>query len=241
MPLVLGLYVLQRLVQGRLGFLRMAVGPLLACGAAAVMTASPIALYALRHPTEFFARMEQVSIFNKSAGNVTFSGPITGTGEGITLMFNNLATFTFSGGVNINSGTNPAFTAKLGGTVTVTGSTNTLATTTGTALDVENVTIGAGGLTFHSITAGTGEFLGYVLRPVAGTIADRTGRYWTVTFVGYTGSGASQPASCRKSDQEPIATASLRRVSRSGAVPTNPAVLVPTAPIGRAPPLTSST
>src|SRR5439155_19178706 len=28
-------------------------------------TASPIALYALQHPTEFFARMEQVSIFNQ--------------------------------------------------------------------------------------------------------------------------------------------------------------------------------
>src|SRR5207247_369246 len=81
---------------------------------------------------------------------------VAGTGERITLMFNHLATFTFSGGVNINSGTNPAFTAKLGGTVTATGSTNTLATTTGTALDVENVTIGASGLTFHSITAGTG-------------------------------------------------------------------------------------
>src|ERR1035441_2100137 len=37
-----------------------------------------------------------------------------------------------------------------------------------------------------SITAGLGEFLGYTLRPVAGYIADKTGRYWTVTFVGYT-------------------------------------------------------
>jgi MFS family permease len=37
-----------------------------------------------------------------------------------------------------------------------------------------------------SITAGLGEFLGYVLRPVAGYIADKTGRYWTITFVGYT-------------------------------------------------------
>ena len=36
-----------------------------------------------------------------------------------------------------------------------------------------------------SIVAGAGEFLGYSLRSVAGYIADRTGRYWTVTFVGY--------------------------------------------------------
>ena len=36
-----------------------------------------------------------------------------------------------------------------------------------------------------SITAGIGEFLGYALRSVSGYIADRTGRYWLVTFVGY--------------------------------------------------------
>src|SRR5881398_185587 len=35
------------------------------------------------------------------------------------------------------------------------------------------------------IIAGAGEFLGYSLRSVAGYVADRTGRYWTVTFVGY--------------------------------------------------------
>src|SRR6266576_2197154 len=36
-----------------------------------------------------------------------------------------------------------------------------------------------------SITAGLGEFLGYALRAVSGYVADRTGRYWTLTFVGY--------------------------------------------------------
>src|SRR5256885_16980991 len=36
-----------------------------------------------------------------------------------------------------------------------------------------------------SITAGAGEFLGYALRSVAGYVADRTGRYWLITFVGY--------------------------------------------------------
>jgi predicted MFS family arabinose efflux permease len=36
-----------------------------------------------------------------------------------------------------------------------------------------------------SVTAGLGEFLGYSLRSVFGYIADRTGRYWLVTFVGY--------------------------------------------------------
>jgi MFS family permease len=37
-----------------------------------------------------------------------------------------------------------------------------------------------------SIIAGLGEFLGYSLRSVSGYIADRTGKHWPVTFVGYT-------------------------------------------------------
>lgn len=36
-----------------------------------------------------------------------------------------------------------------------------------------------------SITAGLGEFLGYGLRLGSGYVADRTGRYWPITFVGY--------------------------------------------------------
>src|SRR5438132_9506263 len=36
-----------------------------------------------------------------------------------------------------------------------------------------------------SITAGLGEFLGYALRLFSGYVADKTGRYWTITFVGY--------------------------------------------------------
>jgi hypothetical protein len=36
-----------------------------------------------------------------------------------------------------------------------------------------------------SIIAGAGEFLGYSLRSVSGYIADKTGKYWPITFVGY--------------------------------------------------------
>jgi hypothetical protein len=36
-----------------------------------------------------------------------------------------------------------------------------------------------------SIIAGVGEFLGYSLRAVSGYISDRTGKYWLVTFIGY--------------------------------------------------------
>ncbi len=37
-----------------------------------------------------------------------------------------------------------------------------------------------------SIIAGLGECLGYAVRSVAGYLADRTGRHWLVSFVGYT-------------------------------------------------------
>ena len=36
-----------------------------------------------------------------------------------------------------------------------------------------------------SIVAGFGEFLGYALRLVAGFAADRSGRYWPLSFIGY--------------------------------------------------------
>src|SRR4051812_24907832 len=36
-----------------------------------------------------------------------------------------------------------------------------------------------------SIIAGIGEFLGYSLRSVAGYVADKTGKYWLLTFFGY--------------------------------------------------------
>src|SRR5581483_1007906 len=45
-----------------------------------------------------------------------------------------------------------------------------------------------------SIVAGAGEFLGYGLRSVFGAIADRSGRYWLVTFVGYAINALAVPA-----------------------------------------------
>jgi MFS family permease len=44
--------------------------------------------------------------------------------------------------------------------------------------------LGASG-TIVGIVAGFGELVGYGLRLVSGYISDRTGRYWTVTLIGY--------------------------------------------------------
>ena len=35
------------------------------------------------------------------------------------------------------------------------------------------------------IVAGAGELIGYSFRLVSGYVSDKTGKYWTVTFVGY--------------------------------------------------------
>ena len=35
-----------------------------------------------------------------------------------------------------------------------------------------------------SAVIGVGEFLGYALRTASGYVADRTGRYWAITFIG---------------------------------------------------------
>src|SRR5437762_7038614 len=45
-----------------------------------------------------------------------------------------------------------------------------------------------------SIIAGLGEFLGYSLRLVAGYLADRTGKYWLITFIGYSVNLLAVPA-----------------------------------------------
>lgn len=106
----------------------------------------------------------QVNIINKTGGTVALSGAISGTGTGIFLNANNGATMNFSGGIALSTGTNAAFTATgpgpaatSGGTINVTQNNttivNTLTSSTGTALNVANTTIGASGITFRSITS----------------------------------------------------------------------------------------
>jgi predicted MFS family arabinose efflux permease len=45
-----------------------------------------------------------------------------------------------------------------------------------------------------SMIAGVGEFLGYSLRSFSGYIADKTGKHWPVTFIGYTINTLAVPA-----------------------------------------------
>ena len=128
-----------------------------------------------------------VSVQNKTGGSVTFSGAITDTAgsTGINLFSNTGATITFRGGLNLTTTTNAAFTATTGGTVNVcstvdcaagTAVSNTLSTTTGTALNVANTTIGASNLNFQSISA-NGAAKGIILNTTGtgGLIVTGTG------------------------------------------------------------------
>lgn len=131
-----------------------------------------------------------VSVANKTGGSVTFTGGITAnTGPtlplGISLTSNTGSTVNVQGGLALSTGANPAFTATGGGTVNVTGAANTLTTTTGTALNVANTTIGADGLTFQSISSNAAA---------NGIILSNTGTTnggLTVTGTGSAGSGGT--------------------------------------------------
>jgi large repetitive protein len=141
-----------------------------------------------------------VEVASRSSGAVTFSGAISDSDQGISLTNNGTSTTTFMGGLTLNTGVNAAFVATGGGTVNVcalssctVGSpvVNTITTTSATALNVANTNIGSNGLTFRSISAGTGSGsagVGISLNST-GLLAANGGL--TVTGTGVSGSGGT--------------------------------------------------
>src|SRR2546430_2131065 len=77
-----------------------------------------------------------VDVSGHTGGTVAFTGAITDTGQGINLSSNTGATISFSGGLSLTTGSNTAFNATGGGTVTATQNNtsivNIITTTTGT-------------------------------------------------------------------------------------------------------------
>ena len=104
----------------------------------------------------------------------------------VTLATNTGATINFTGGgLAITSTAATGFTATGGGTISVQGTVNTISSTTGTALNVANTTIGASGLIFQSISSNGGTATGIIL--------DNTGASagLTVTGTGSAGTGGT--------------------------------------------------
>ncbi|HEX3553996.1 MAG TPA: Ig-like domain-containing protein [Thermoanaerobaculia bacterium] len=120
-----------------------------------------------------------------SGSSFSFSGTVTDSGQGVSLTNNTGATIDFTSALTLSTGANAAFTATGGGTVTATDMTSTITTTTGTALNVANTTIGAGGLKFRSISAGTAAS-----GPTNGIVLNSTGTSGTLTVAG-TGSAGT--------------------------------------------------
>ncbi|WP_179301058.1 MULTISPECIES: S-layer family protein [unclassified Mesorhizobium] len=134
-----------------------------------------------------------ILVNNNSGGTINFSGAgkslTTGTNTAVNLANNTNATINFTGGglvINTTSGT--GFNATGGGTVTVQGSGNTITSTTGTALDVENTNIDSGNLVFQSISSNGGSANGIILVNT-GTAAGNGGLH--VTGTGSAGSGGT--------------------------------------------------
>ncbi|MCI0680523.1 MAG: Ig-like domain-containing protein, partial [Gemmataceae bacterium] len=112
-----------------------------------------------------------VQVSARTGGTVDFIGNITANaaGSGIDLTSNTGGTIRFDGGMALSTSTSAAFNSSGGSTVATlvvtdpAGATNnTLTTSTGTALNVANTTIGAEDLTFQSISA-SGASNGIVL------------------------------------------------------------------------------
>lgn len=126
--------------------------------------------------------------FQVGSSNATigYAGTInTTTGKGVDLTSNTGSAISFTGTLTLSSMTNTAFNATGGGTITSTDTASTLTSTTGTALNVANTTIGAGGLKFRSISAGTAAS-----GPASGIVLNNTGASGSLSVLG-TGAAGS--------------------------------------------------
>ncbi len=110
-----------------------------------------------------------IRALNSDGATFNFNSPIktlnTGANNAVTLTSDTGSTFNFGGGgLDIDTTSGTGFRTEFGGTINVTGAANTIDSTTGTALNVfSNTTIGAGGLTFRSISANGGTNNGVTL------------------------------------------------------------------------------
>ncbi len=97
-----------------------------------------------------------ISCASNSGGVINLGGQImlgTATHDAIHLVDNAGATINFKPSeLSITTTSGGGFNAEQGGTVTVSGATNSISTATGSALRIEDTTIGDNGVTFKSIS-----------------------------------------------------------------------------------------
>lgn len=110
---------------------------------------------------------QSVNITAQNAGTISFTGSLVDSGTGINLSNNTGATFNFSA-LDLDTTSSNAFTALNGGTINVTGTSNTIDTTTGLAVNLQNIAIGASGFTLNQVNV-NGASSGMVLDTLTGT------------------------------------------------------------------------
>lgn len=149
-----------------------------------------------------------VIVQNKTGGTVAFSGAINDSGTGLQLSTNTGATINFTGGLVMSTAASAAFDASGGGTVTVTGSNNTIDTTTGSGLSVANTTIGGSGMTFKRISAGT-----VGSGPTNGILLNNTGASGGLTVAG--DGSANSGGTIQRTSGDAVSLTSTRNVNLS--------------------------
>ena len=154
-----------------------------------VSNASPAACPNVTVSGKVLGTSNGILVQNCSSGTITFSGPdtlSTGANKAVQLAGNTGATVNFTGGaLSITTTSGSGFEAAGGGTVSVTGAANSIVSGTGTALSVTNTTIGGSGLTFRSVSSGASTAAGIILNGTG------TSGGLTVTGTGSPGSGGT--------------------------------------------------
>ncbi|MEZ4771041.1 MAG: Ig-like domain-containing protein [Caldilineales bacterium] len=110
-----------------------------------------------------------ILVQNNTDGSTIFSGSSkvvnTGSSQAVTLSNNGGHTITFSnGGLAITTTSATGFVGSGGAAgINVIGANNTINSTTGTAIDIANTTIGGSGITFRSVSSGASGNVGISL------------------------------------------------------------------------------
>jgi Bacterial Ig domain/Cadherin domain len=127
-----------------------------------------------------------VEVTGHSGGTVTLGGAVSDSGSGINLGSNTGATMNFTGGLTLSTGANSAFIATGG------GSSNSVTTTSGVAVEISGTAIGGSGFTLASMTASGAAPNGVVLAGTSGnfTVTGAT-TLGTAGGSGPTGAGVS--------------------------------------------------
>lgn len=131
-----------------------------------------------------------ILVTNNSGGTISFNGDNnlnTDSADAVTLTNNTGATINFTN-LDIDTTSGRGLVATGGGTLAVTGATNTIDTTTGVALELRDMTIAAGGVTFQKVNV-NGATNGIILEDLTGgqvAVGTTTGDASVLTTVGDT-------------------------------------------------------